>query len=73
MPFPRDEVEATVERYHELRETHSNVRAALEFALGDPVGSAVPAGVSGISAGVGSGLAGALDDKPADGGDPTDA
>ena len=30
-------------RYHELRETHSNVRAALEYALGDPVGSAVPA------------------------------
>ena len=32
-----------MERYHELRETHSNVRAALEYALGDPVGSAVPA------------------------------
>ena len=30
-------------RYHELRETHSNVRAALEYALGDPVGSSVPA------------------------------
>ena len=28
-----------MERYHELRETHSNVRAALEYALGDPVGS----------------------------------
>jgi len=61
-----------MERYHELRETHSNVRAALEFALGDPVGSAVPAGVSGISTGVGSGLAGALEDEPADGGDPTE-
>ena len=32
-----------MDRYHELRETHSNVRAALEYALGDPVGSAVPA------------------------------
>jgi predicted ATPase len=31
-----------MDRYHELRETHSNVRAALEYALGDPVGSAVP-------------------------------
>jgi predicted ATPase len=27
-----------MDRYHELRETHSNVRAALEYALGDPVG-----------------------------------
>src|SRR5580692_2654813 len=32
-----------MDRYHELRETHSNVRAALEYALGDPVGSALPA------------------------------
>ena len=32
-----------MDRYHELRETHSNVRAALEYALGDPVESAVPA------------------------------
>jgi predicted ATPase len=60
-----------MERYHELRETHSNVRAALEYALGDPVGSAVPAGVSGISSGVGSGLAAALDDGP-DGIDATE-
>src|SRR3984957_17550994 len=30
-------------RYEELRETHSNVRAALEYALGDSVESAVPA------------------------------
>ena len=29
-------------RYEELRETHSNVRAALEYALGDPVGPARP-------------------------------
>jgi non-specific serine/threonine protein kinase len=36
-------------RYHELRETHSNVRAALEYALGDPAVSAVPAGISGGS------------------------
>jgi predicted ATPase len=63
-------------RYQELRETHSNVRAALEYALGDPVGSAVPAapavppvpagaagmsGVSGVSGVSGSGLAGGLD------------
>ena len=27
-----------MDRYHELRETHANVRAALEYALGDPVG-----------------------------------
>jgi predicted ATPase len=32
-----------MDRYHELRETHSNVRAALEYALGDPVGATVPA------------------------------
>ncbi|HEX4288826.1 MAG TPA: NB-ARC domain-containing protein [Trebonia sp.] len=28
-----------MERYHELRETHSNVRAALEYALGDAGGA----------------------------------
>jgi predicted ATPase len=28
-----------IERYHKLRQTHANVRAALEYALGDPVGS----------------------------------
>jgi predicted ATPase len=28
-------------RYHVLHETHSNVRAALEYALGDPVGEPV--------------------------------
>jgi predicted ATPase len=62
-----------MDRYHELRETHSNVRAALEYALGDPVGSAVPAvpampavpagaaGMSGVSGASGSGLAGGLD------------
>ena len=66
-----------MKRYHELRETHANVRAALEYALGDPVGSAVPseppvpAGAGGMSGGVsgvagdsglsGSGLAGGLD------------
>ena len=36
-----------MDRYHELRETHANVRAALEYALGDPAVSAVPAGISG--------------------------
>jgi predicted ATPase len=55
-----------MDRYHELRETHSNVRAALEYALGDPVESAlpavptmpaVPAGVAGISSASGSALA----------------
>jgi len=61
-----------MDRYHELRETHSNVRAALEYALGDPVGSAVPAvpavppvtavpaGAAGMSGGSGvSGASGA--------------
>jgi len=38
-----------MDRYHELRETHANVRAALEYALGDPAVSAVPAGISGGS------------------------
>ena len=36
-----------MDRYHELREPHANVRAALEYALGDPAVSAVPAGISG--------------------------
>jgi predicted ATPase len=57
-------------RYQELRETHSNVRAALEYALGDPVESAVPAmppvsagatGATAMSGASGSGLAGGLD------------
>jgi non-specific serine/threonine protein kinase len=59
-----------MDRYHELRETHANVRAALEYALGDPVGSAVPAvptvpavpaGVAGMSGAPGSGLADGLE------------
>jgi predicted ATPase len=33
-------------RYHELHETHSNVRAALEYALGEPVGAPVGEPVS---------------------------
>jgi predicted ATPase len=58
-----------MDRYHELRETHSNVRAALEYALGDPAVSAVPAGVSGgsgipeaaaVAGGSVSGVAGGL-------------
>jgi predicted ATPase len=32
-----------MERYHELHQTHANVRAALEYALDDLVGSPVPA------------------------------
>src|ERR1700722_10911047 len=31
-----------MDRYHELRETHSNVRAALEYALDDPADPAEP-------------------------------
>ena len=33
-----------MERYRELRQTHANLRAALEYALDDLVGSPVPAG-----------------------------
>jgi predicted ATPase len=60
-----------LDRYYELRETHSNVRAALEYALGDPVGSAVPVGVSGVSGGIGSGLS-ALDEDAADAAEATE-
>jgi predicted ATPase len=65
-------------RYHELRETHSNVRAALEYALGDPVESAVPAvpavpaGVIGMPEASGSGLAAGPDGGAADVGEATD-
>jgi predicted ATPase len=38
-----------MERYRELRRTHANVRAALEYALGDLVGSPVRAVRSGVS------------------------
>ena len=72
-------------RYGELRETHSNVRAALEYALGDSVESAVPAvptvpaessvpvGVTGASGVAGSGLAAAPDGGAADAGDAGEA
>jgi predicted ATPase len=43
-----------MERYRELRQTHANLRAALEYALDDLVGSPVPAVSSGAS-----GMAGA--------------
>jgi predicted ATPase len=67
-------------RYHELRETHANVRAALEYALGDPVEvspvpavPAVPAGVTGMPEGSsGSGLAAGLDGAAPDVGEETD-
>jgi predicted ATPase len=67
-------------RYHELRETHSNVRAALEYALGDPVEvpavpavPAMPAGVTGMPGGSsGSGLAAGLDGGAAGPGEATD-
>jgi predicted ATPase len=64
-----------MDRYHELRETHANVRAALEYALGDPVGSVVPAvpagatGISGSSGGSGSELAAGLDGGAASAGE----
>ena len=52
-----------MERYRQLRQTHANVRAALEYALDGLVGSPVPAvssGVSGVSGAPGSsGAAGA--------------
>jgi predicted ATPase len=62
-------------RYHELRETHANVRAALEYALGDPVESAVPAvpaGVTGMSEVPGPELAAGLDGGAAGVGEATD-
>jgi predicted ATPase len=67
-----------LDRYHELRETHANVRAALEYALGDPVGSVVPAvpagatGISGSSGGSGSELAAGLDGGAASAGEATE-
>ena len=36
-----------MDRYRELRETHSNVRAALEYALGDPADPAEPGEATG--------------------------
>jgi predicted ATPase len=67
-------------RYHELRETHANVRAALEYALGDPVEvppvpavPAVPAVVTGMPGGSsGPGLAAELDGDAPDVGEATD-
>jgi predicted ATPase len=67
-------------RYHELRETHANVRAALEYALGDPVEvpsvpavPAVPAGVTGMPEGSsGPGLAAGVDGGAAGVGEATD-
>jgi predicted ATPase len=67
-----------MDRYHELRETHSNVRAALEYALGDPVESAVPAvpavpaAVTGISNATGSVLAAGLEAGSAGPGEATE-
>ncbi len=43
-----------MERYHELHQTHANLRAALEYAIDDPVGSPVPAVSSGASSASGS-------------------
>jgi non-specific serine/threonine protein kinase len=53
-----------MERYRELHQTHANVRAALEYALDDLVGSPVPAVASGAS-----GMAGAPKRTLADGAD----
>jgi predicted ATPase len=65
-----------VVRYHELRETHANVRAALEYALGDPVEvppvPAVPAGVTGLSEAFGSGLAAGREGGAAEVGEAAD-
>jgi predicted ATPase len=36
-----------MDRYHELRETHSNLRAALEYALDDPADPAEPGDATG--------------------------
>ena len=44
-----------MERYRELRQTHANLRAALEYALDDLVGSPVPAVSSGTSGASGMG------------------
>jgi predicted ATPase len=51
-----------MERYRELRQTHPNLRAALEYALDDLVGSPVPAVSSGAS-----GMAGTPERAGADG------
>ena len=51
-----------MERYRELRQTHANLRAALEYALDDLVGSPVPAVSSGAS-----GMAGTPERAEADG------
>ena len=49
-----------MERYRKLRRTHANVRAALEYAFGDPVGSPVPSGASSaLGASSPSGVSGA--------------
>jgi predicted ATPase len=48
-----------MDRYHELRQTHANLRAALEYALGDLVGSAVPARSAGSAVGSAGGPTGA--------------
>ena len=60
-----------MDRYRELRETHANVRAALEYALEDLVGAAVPTGATGISGASGSGLAAELDGGAAGSGEAT--
>ena len=49
-----------MERYRELRQTHANLRAALEYALDDLVGSPVPAPAGSFGSSSAAGVSGAL-------------